>query len=52
MTNQDKIICDDTVAHIATDMMQIQNIPKLQVDVALYKSKLSNELIIPNKLKK
>ena len=26
-----KNLCNDQVAHIATDMMQIQNIPKLQV---------------------
>ena len=38
------------MAHIATDMMQIQNVPKCPVGVAYYKSKVSNELISPNKL--
>ena len=44
-------ICkDDNVAHIATDMMQIQNLPKCQVGMSYYKCKVSNELIFPNKL--
>ena len=44
-------ICkDDNVAHIATYMMQIQNLPKCQVGMSYYKCKVSNELIFPNKL--
>ena len=34
--------CDDIIAHIATDMQQIQNVPKLQVGMAYYKSKVNN----------
>ena len=34
--------CDDLIAHIATDMQQIQNVPKLQVGMAYYKSKVNN----------
>lgn len=33
--------CDDLIAHIATDMQQIQNVPKLQVGCAYYKSKVN-----------
>ena len=36
------IECDDSIAHIATDMQQIQNVPKLQVGCAYYKSKVNN----------
>ena len=41
-------ICNDSIAHIATDMMQIQNLPKLPVNIAYYKSKVNNQIIIPN----
>ena len=34
--------CEDLIAHIATDMQQIQNVPKLQVGMAYYKSKVNN----------
>ena len=34
--------CDDLIAHITTDMQQIQNVPKLQVGMAYYKSKVNN----------
>ena len=44
-----KKFCPDQVAHIATDMMQIQSIPKLQVGTAYYRSKVNKEISIPNK---
>ena len=34
--------CEDLIAHIATDMQQIQNVPKLQVSISYYKSKVNN----------
>ena len=43
-----KNFCPDQVAHIATDMMQIQSIPKLQVGTAYYRSKVNKEISIPN----
>ena len=44
---EDPVICDDSVAHIATDMMQIQNLPKLPINFAYYKSKVTSQIIIP-----
>ena len=41
-------ICNDLVAHTATDMMQIQNLPKLPINFAYYKSKVNSQIIIPN----
>ena len=49
--NSGKTYCLDEVAHIATDMMQIQNVPKVKVGVAWYKSKVSNEIIITKNIK-
>ena len=46
-----QLYCQDQVAHIATDMQQIQNVPKLKVGVAWYKSKVSNEIIITKNIK-
>ena len=40
--------CDNKVAHICTDMMQVHSVPKLQISVAYYKSKV-NEISTPNK---
>ena len=45
---QDKQTCDDLVARISTDMMQIQTIPRLQESIAYFKSKV-NEISTPNK---
>ena len=39
--------CDDSVAHICTDMMQIQTIPILKEQAAYFKTKV-NEIIIPS----
>ena len=36
-----KIYCQDKVAHIATDMQQIQSVPRLNIGLAWYKSKVS-----------
>ena len=43
--------CEDLVARISTDMMQIQTVPRLQENVAYYKSKVNkvNEISTPNK---
>ena len=43
---QDKGTCDDLVARICTDMMQIQTVPRLTESVAYFKSKV-NEISIP-----
>ena len=40
----------DMVAHIATDMMQIQSVPKTQNNSAYYKSKVNNEISLNNAL--
>ena len=45
---QDKQTCDDLVARISTDMMQIQTVPRLTESVAYFKSKV-NEISTPNK---
>ena len=41
---------EDMVAHIATDMMQIQSVPKTQNNSAYYKSKVNNEISLNNAL--
>ena len=48
---QNKEPCEDLVARISTDMMQIQTVPRLQENVAYYKSKVNkvNEISTPNK---
>ena len=48
---QNKEPCEDSVARISTDMMQIQTVPRLQENVAYYKSKVNkvNEISTPNK---
>ena len=43
---QDKGTCNDLVAFICTDMMQIQTVPRLTESVAYFKSKV-NEISIP-----
>ena len=43
---QDKGTCNDLVAFICTDMMQIQTVPRLTESSAYFKSKV-NEIIIP-----
>ena len=45
---EDKQTCEDFVARISTDMMQIQTIPRLQESIAYFKSKV-NEISTPNK---
>ena len=42
---QDKGTCNDLVARICTDMMQIQTVPRLTESVAYFKSKV-NEISI------
>ena len=46
-----QLYCQDQVAHIATDMQQIQSVPRLQIGLAWYKSKVSNETIITKNIK-
>ena len=46
--NEDIPPCDDKVARISTDMMQVQCVPRLQESIAYYKSKV-NEISTPNK---
>merc|ERR1712243_157434 len=41
---EDPEICNDSVVHIATDMMQIQNLPKLPINFAYYKSKVTSQI--------
>ena len=36
-----QLYCQDQVAHIATDMQQIQSVPRLNIGLAWYKSKVS-----------
>ena len=45
---EDKQTCEDFVARISTDMMQIQTIPRLQESIAYFKPKV-NEISTPNK---
>ena len=42
---------DDIIAHIATDMQQIQNVPKLQVGMAYYKSVSYTHLTLPTRIR-
>ena len=46
--NEDIPDCEDKVARIATDMMQVQCVPRLQESIAYYKSKV-NEISTHNK---
>ena len=45
---EDKQTCEDFVARISTDMMQIQTVPRLTESIAYFKSKV-NEISTPNK---
>ena len=45
-TDTDQDGCNDSVAFICTDMMQIQTVPRLTESSAYFKSKV-NEIIIP-----
>ena len=45
-TDEDQDGCNDSVAYICTDMMQIQTIPILKEQAAYFKTKV-NEIIIP-----
>ena len=46
--NEDMPDCEDKIARIATDMMQVQCVPRLQEGIAYYKSKV-NEISTHNK---
>ena len=45
-TDEDQDGCNDSVAYICTDMMQIQTVPRLTESSAYFKTKV-NEIIIP-----
>ena len=46
--NEDIPTCDDMVARISTDMLQVQSVPRLQESISYYKSKV-NEISTQNK---
>ena len=45
-TDEDQDGCNDSIAYICTDMMQIQTVPRLTESAAYFKTKV-NEIIIP-----